>query len=79
MGGKELKSCILVALICAGTILPVYSAPSSEGRKYLVKSNTPKKVYHKQMTSIVEHQQAHQQVDQTNMLMVRKFPETSAE
>lgn len=72
MGQRKVIGYVFLSLICAGTILPVFSAPP-EGRKYAVKSNNPKKVFHKQTIPGMElqqpNQQQHQPIDQNNILM----------
>jgi hypothetical protein len=70
MGQRQLTGYLFLSLICAGAILPVFSAPP-EGRKYAVKSNIPKKVFHKQQQAISSMDlQQQQPVDQNNILMV---------
>ncbi|XP_035704734.1 uncharacterized protein LOC110843782 isoform X2 [Folsomia candida] len=43
---KEIKAFILLGLICISTIMPALAAPNN-ARKFAVKNNSPKKVYHK--------------------------------
>lgn len=42
----QLKAYAFLALVCVSTITPAFAAPNT-GRKFAVKSNSPKKVYHK--------------------------------
>jgi len=64
MIGKQAKASILISFVILGSILPALCAPPthhSQGRKYAVKSNNPKKVFHKQLPTLEQQQQQQQQ------------------
>jgi hypothetical protein len=73
---KELKASLLLAMICMSTISSTLAAPNA--RKFAVKSNSPKKVYHKTVAPAKElGDRTERERDQSSAgPAVRLFPKT---
>lgn len=67
---KEIKAFILLGLICISTIMPALAAPNN-ARKFAVKNNSPKKVYHKNIAPSKDNIDRTDRDQQQTMMMVR--------
>jgi len=68
---QQIKAYFVLSLICMTAIAPILAAPNN-ARKFAVKSNSPKKVYHKHIVGTKENldrTDRDQQIQQSNNLM----------
>lgn len=68
---KEMKALLFLGLICMSTVMPALAAPNN-ARKFAVKSNSPKKVYHKHK-DIDRSDQIQQNVAMVKIKIIRQL------